>query len=227
MAYTQRFVQYVFGGSFAAGTVDQDVWQFGLKVPLNGAIDVQGSDAGMTTLANDAANDFATFWNTINGKYSSRVRPEWVKANIVGTDGKYQNTSKTYQHVLAVNPGTSGGEMLPADVALAVTLTTGAARGRGSKGRFYLPAPSTSAVFQGRIDPQVVTLIGNAAKTFVTNIGNRPGLDAAFGYQDVSVMSALGEGVTRPVTGLKIGDLFDTQQRRSNRMREVYTAFPL
>lgn len=226
--FSSRHFLIVIGGIQRAGTVDQDVWQFGMRLPVTGFLNVP--DADYTTILNDAYTDANTWWSAVRAQFHPSVAFTHVKANLVGTDGRYINQEKTYRKDAAapIN-GLASGATLPADVAVAVTLNTAAARGHASKGRVYLPAPSATTLADGRLSQTASDALGNATAALVKNLGNVPGLDetAVGGYGDISVMSRIGAGTTRTVTGIRIGDLYDTQQRRSNKMREVYRAYNL
>jgi len=225
--YTSRFLQFVIGGIQKAGSVDQDEWQIGLKVPSVGVGDP--NDGEMTAINADALTDAETWWAGIGQHVPSSTALTYVKVNVVGQDGRYVNQEKTFRKDRASALTGGATATMPAEVALVVTLNTAAARGLASKGRVYLPVNATNAISNGRVVAGARDLVGNATAALVKNLSNIPGLDATVSDNigDVSVMSKVGLGATRTVTSVRVGDLFDTQRRRANNMREVYTTYQL
>jgi len=118
-----------------------------------------------------------------------------------------------------VIPGVAAGPPFPADVALVVSLRTVLANRQG-RGRFYLPQPAASQV----------TATGRVLADLITDLGSS--LQAAW--------AAYNTGVDRPVvysrtgrtieniTSFNIGDLYDVQRRRENKLIEgrTVTAMP-
>lgn len=228
MPYASRFLQVVVGGTLLAGTTDEDVWQFGLKVPFTGAAGAAPDEQTMEDALDDLEADVTTWWTAIRSSFAPQTIVDFCKINQVGTDGLYTDQNNSFRRDMAPQPG-AAGEPLPADVALVVTLNTDVQRGLAAKGRIYLPSPSVGTVNDGRVAQNAIDAIGTATAAFIKNVGDFPGLDSGpfVDLGDVSVMSSIGAGTTRTVTSVRIGDLYDTQQRRSNRMREVYTSFAL
>lgn len=223
--YSEPFLQLVIGGTILAGTTDQDVWQIGLKVPTRWTNGAEIANA-MNGIVADLETDAKTFWSALSSVMGGTNRLTFVKANLCDREGKYIDQNKTWRRDFApVQAGANNA--MPADVALVVTLETAAARGYASKGRFYLPSPSTSVISEGRLSSAARQTTATAAAAFVKNCGNVPFVDATQGVGDVSVMSKVGQGATRKVTAVRVGDLLDVQQRRSNRMREQYLRVPL
>lgn len=111
--------------------------------------------------------------------------------------------------------GVAAGNALPADVALVVSLRTGLANRRG-RGRFYLPQPAASQL----------TTNGRVLADFVTDLG--ASLAAAWGgYNTASdrpvVYSRAARNFTA-ITSFDIGNLYDTQRRRENKVTEARTS---
>jgi hypothetical protein len=224
--FKSDFIQIIIGGDHLAGTADTDVWQIGFKVPVTAQENLV-NDADMTTLLNDVFADAETWFTSLASNFGAQTRFSFVKVNQVKKTGLYLNETKTYRKDRPTPIAGSATVSLPADVALVVTLNTDAARGLASKGRVYLPALATSAIAGGRVLPSARDNVGTQTALLVKNLSNAPGFDVAVGYTQVAVMSEVGEGTTRSVTSVRVGDLFDTQQRRSNKMREAYKTFPL
>lgn len=110
--------------------------------------------------------------------------------------------------------GVAAGSSLPGDIALVISLRTALATRRG-RGRFYLPTPAASQV----------TTAGRVLADLITDLG--ASLTAAW--------AAYNTGVDRPVvysrtgrtieniTSYNVGDLYDVQRRRENKLVEART----
>lgn len=108
--------------------------------------------------------------------------------------------------------GVSAGNSLPADVALVVSLRTDLPQ-RTGRGRFYMPQPAASSLtLDGRVAADVVNDLD--ASLTAAWAGYNTGVDRPVVYSPTF-------RVTRPITSYNIGDLFDTQRRRENKVKEV------
>ena len=108
--------------------------------------------------------------------------------------------------------GTVVGDCLPADVSLVVSLRTTFPQ-RSGRGRFYLPQPSNAQV----------TATGRVAADII-NDTNASLLAAWAAYNtgvDRPVLYSPTFRLTRDLVSWDIGDLYDTQRRRENKVTEV------
>jgi hypothetical protein len=118
---------------------------------------------------------------------------------------------------------------MPPQVSLVATLTSAKARGYGSKGRMYLPGVNAPILSTGKITTGSVTPIVANLKTFFDTINasvdvpNNVILNATASTKAGSVHDA----AIWPVTGVKVGDVYDTQRRRRNQLVEAYSAAAL
>lgn len=107
-------------------------------------------------------------------------------------------------------PGVATGNSLPNDVALVVSLRTNLANRRG-RGRFYLPSlVATTLTAAGRLDP-------TAQQSIVDSLAN-----AWNGYTGVGdpVVYSRTQRTIEDVISFDVGDLFDTQRRRENKVSQ-------
>lgn len=110
--------------------------------------------------------------------------------------------------------GVAAGNPFPADVALVISLRTAMAN-RRTRGRFYLPQPAVSnATTDGRVAADLITDLGAslaAAWTAYNTANDRPVVYSRTGrtFQNIS--------------SFNVGDLFDTQRRRENKLLEART----
>lgn len=116
--------------------------------------------------------------------------------------------------------GDSADDPMPPQVAIVITLETGSAL-RTRRGRYYLPAPATAtSTPNGRANSAEVNAMADA-------------LVAAHQAE----MTAMVDGillvysrklrVTTPVSALSVGDVFDTQRRRRDKLVESRYVSPL
>lgn|SRR2546425_155965 len=108
--------------------------------------------------------------------------------------------------------GTAAFTAMPADVALVVSLRTDLPQ-RSGRGRFYLPQPSTAES----------TAAGRVQTSFIGDL--MAALTAAWAGYNTAVDRPVIYGRTsrgiRNIVSFNIGDLFDTQRRRENKVTET------
>lgn len=110
--------------------------------------------------------------------------------------------------------GTATGNALPADCAITVSLRTQLAN-RSGRGRFYLPQPaaSTSAA-DGKISTATVNALVAALE---------PAWQT-FGAWSTPVVYSRTMRQTQIIQSFNVGNLYDTQRRRENKLPESRTA---
>lgn len=113
-----------------------------------------------------------------------------------------------------INGVVVGGAM-PADVALVVSLRTALPQ-RSGRGRFYLPQPSAAeSTVTGRVISGLVTdLMAALAAAWAA-------YDSA---SDRPVIYGRKSRLTNNIVSYNVGDLFDTQRRRENKVSESRTS---
>jgi hypothetical protein len=110
-------------------------------------------------------------------------------------------------------PGVATGEMLPFQVALVCSLLTASATRHG-RGRFYLPPLATSTVDGGLVSAATLTTLDTALTAFFDTL-NTNNLTPV-------VRNRTGH-VSTTVTAARVGNVYDTQRRRSNALTQTYT----
>src|SRR5882762_615264 len=111
-----------------------------------------------------------------------------------------------------VIPGVDGGNALPADVALVVSLRTDLPQ-RTGRGRFYMPQPAASSLtIDGKVSADLVNDLDSSVQAACATYNT--GVDRPVVYSTTF-------RVTRRITSFNIGDLFDTQRRRENKVKET------
>jgi hypothetical protein len=158
---------------------------------------------------NQALWDGATAGNGLKDHVTADVSMlDVVTAEINIADGRQLQRRETGQ----VIAGVQAGSALPADVALVVSLRTSLPQASG-RGRFYLPQPGAANV----------TTVGRVSADMQNDLV--AALTAAWtGYDtgvDKPVLYSPTFRLTRPILTFNIGDLFDTQRRRENKVTEL------
>lgn len=165
----------------------------------------------------------SSYWADQFVKIPSNCFLTTVKWNQIGRDGRYALQTETMQTEFAGVAGASSA-LYPSQIAWATTWDTDTSRGRAHAGRTYWPtaqavSPLTYVVSQGECKDKAnrdLRLIGTLNSIALDGRGDG-GIYAA-------VMSNLGEGVSRRITGTRVGGRLDVQRRRANQMTEAYQA---
>ena len=200
-----------FGGPLYA-----DIWQCTLHM----------EGAGMPT-ADAALDDLVTDLSTwmAASRSASSAALGWVKFNEIDpVSRRYKSATETYERILTTPvKGAVEGNGMPQQT-LCISLLTGAKRGLASRGRFYPPATIASLGADGTVNQNTVDAVAQAARTLINSLNNWPGTDTPFNGQ---VVVLGGNGTTRNVTAVSVGNVMDTQRRRRNKLRESYTTLAL
>ena len=209
-------------GHTTASALDQ--WQWGIHWADPSAVPTTTftlpTSVQLGTLFNGALK---TFHQSADLALSKAANLKSIKAALIGPDGKYAAEPIIYEG--AATPGTAPGttdQPVPPQVALAVTLWSGATLGTQNYGRFFLPMPCmpldlTTAGFSGA----TATAIATAAKTYITAVTTllRP-LGASNTNLSASIMPADASKTPKVAFYVRVGQLKDTQRRRRNALRE-------
>ena len=200
-----------FGGPLYA-----DIWQCTLHMEGSG---MPTADAAL----DDLVKDLSTWMRASQSASSAALA--WVKFNEIDPlTRRYKSATDTYERILTTPVrGSVEGNGMPQQT-LCVSLLTGAKRGLASRGRFYPPATVLSLGSDGTVSNTGVNLVAQAARTLITNLNQWPGTDTPIGGQ---VVVLGGNGVTRNVTAVSVGNVMDTQRRRRSKLRESYTTLAL
>ena len=134
-------------------------------------------------------------------------------ASVAALDPATDGQLTRVEVVLALT-GVAAGEMLPYQCATVISLITASATRHG-RGRFYLPPLATGTVDGGLISAATITSLDTAWTAFFDSL-NTDGVNPV-------VRNRTGH-ISTPVTSARVGNVFDTQRRRRNKLVEVYTA---
>lgn len=179
------------------------------------------ADAAMQA---DLGDDVWTFLNTIKAQQHNGFRWTHVKIAPILSDGKYGAPSAVYQFTAPLT-GTVANAWTPPELAAAVSFRAPII-GRRGRGRFYLPALSSTQIeiTDGTLKSSARTALRDAAATLVTNVENIPGIED-FGPM-LSVLSAGSATAVRP-SEVRVGNHWDVQKRRQDQALETYSSVAL
>jgi hypothetical protein len=197
----------------ALGHTPGEVFSFGLHV--DGPPDSVGDAVtAWATAVGLLWNHDSGAGNTLASHISSTVGIDDVSAAALDP---FTGKQTEKQLTGAAHPGTSVEGTLPHSVALAVSLRTVIAT-RSGRGRFYLPPLDLASTDDGRVLGAAVTAAVNGA-AFALN-----GLQSA-GFTTVVYHRATLTFNT--VVRVDVGDVFDDQRRRRNKLVEARTSVDL
>jgi hypothetical protein len=185
----------------AAGVWPGEIWNFTLHTTGSGSVGT-AADAWETALA--------TMWSGASGigqYYTPEVVLETATTSEIEQSTGQQLTRQDRNLGLA---GTSEAEAMPPQVALVVSLLTVVAN-RSGRGRFYLPSPAAEVLDGGRLDATVQGVIATAAGALFS---------ALTSASLVPVIYSRTAHTTTTITSASLGDVFDTQRRRRDKLIE-------
>lgn len=142
-----------------------------------------------------------------------------IKLNRIDAAGHYVD-SPTMEHTYPspIAGGFIGS--LPPQLSMAATLATAVPRGRGSKGRMYLPPNTTVSsvvVADGRVSAANALAVATGVKALID------ALNATYTLVGrVGVASNAGAGRFEHVTEVRVGRVIDTIRSRRNKLEEDY-----
>lgn len=200
----------VFGTSFSS----EETWSFGVRFFGTGSTVTQA-------LADACEAATVTFWNDGTIFMPSSHALTGVKLAPIGTDGKYPPGEIAYIGEITPDSGPSSTNIHPAQCTQVVTfLSDLIPRGRGSRGRIYLPCPG-AAVSPTSGENGLAAALALATATWLT------ALNAVSGLGIASIMSELGSGITSPIADVRADNLPDTQRRRRRQLVSATSSSPV
>lgn len=203
MAVSGDLFKLVWGGKLFT----DEQWACGMYINVLGST---------TATAADFEAALSAFHSNAYLSANQHAKLDYIKFNQVNvTTGNYLSTDAT--DVKDVIPPVVGGSQgAPGQTAGAISLRTDIARGRGSKGRIFIPGGIawlgvTSAGHNMGVD---TAQVANATAVLVNSLN-------ATSTGRVVVWSKIA-ALAMPVTKILVGDVCDTQRRRRSSLKEVY-----
>jgi hypothetical protein len=200
--------KHKFIGTLAAGD------QFSYQWHSNSIRDVDGAHAA-AIIWNAALWNGATAGNGWKDHVTAGVSMTAVITSEITIATGFQTLRRETPQVIV---GVASGNALPADVSLVVSLRSALAN-RSGRGRFYLPQPAASSLTStGRVSADVVGDLMAALNGAWA--GYNTGVDQPTIYSTTF-------RVMRNLVSFDVGDLFDTQRRRENKVTEVRSSLAM
>lgn len=211
MAYPRTHLYLTWGGT-AWG---DEIWQNGVRFDRATTVDEAELEV--------AADAIATWFTVDSGaNFSDRVLLSWVKAALIGTDGRYpDNAEATLYEYESPFPGSYTGSGAVPQVSIAVTFDTFRRRGLAHQGRIYLPPTAIAANTTGRHGQGPTIAAGVVA--LLSDLQDALGAQAVIAASGKSEGKPERAGVITSINGVRVGDVYDTQRRRRNRIAETYS----
>jgi hypothetical protein len=173
------------------------------------------------------ANAWAAIWTPAANGFSNLYRFLGCKVAAVNAEGVSDPGVTAWYYRPAPVAGGAGPTNAP-QVSLAATLTTNIARGRGSKGRMFLPGVGFSVGADGKITAAQATTIAGQIKAFMDVINAAADVPGVVSLQSQEVTGVpFKASAANQVTGVKVGTVYDTQRRRRNNLVEIYSTAAL
>jgi hypothetical protein len=223
--YAHKIAKVTISGTAFGGS---ETWSTGFFMGSPSA-DVVGVNAPGSQ---NIAAAWETFFETQAHYISDTFKTVQVKTAMLNADGTTDLDEIDYYTYPAPISGGGPAGPLPAQIALAATLTSDNQRGLAAKGRMYLPGVAIPVqTANGKISDTTTTALANGLKTFLDAVNTAAGTSgslilASKGRKQANQVNGdtiyIG-GVSAFVTGCRIGDIYDTQQRRRRQLPETYT----
>lgn len=195
VTFTQPHLYLTFGGTIGP----YESWQCGVRFltsTVEGTTDLQDLYDRTYGFLTDPAINMCQY-----------VRLGWLKIALLDESGRYPDGFEALLYEVVPGQSGSGQTPMPPQTSLCITLETGATRGRAHRGRIYLPPVTQALGSDGRLSTtqaEQATLASSSWLDDMTDLMIAPAV----------VMSSLGTGTTRTITGTSVGRVLDTQRRR-------------
>lgn len=206
-------------------TAAEDYWQCGIRFAFDTNAFVP--PAFTSGMLEDAADALSAFHTAAGTGICTGAKLDWVKAASLDEEGAYRNEPVVLDGIDASGGG-AGGSAAGPSVSVAVTLWSGSTFGQANYGRFYLPwQTSLVTATDGKMTDVTRDAIVSNAQTLLNALFDIGA--AAPGANDLlpSIMSSVGAGTTKVISQVRVGNVKDTQRRRSNRLDESYGSAPV
>ena len=159
---------------------------------------------------------------TFRAGLSAALNIYGVRVNAISDGGALVAAA---EHVKAVPAAGQGTATRPLQVALCVTLNSGAAYGRHYRGRVFFPALAGPALSSStlRVSPTDRQTWATALAGLLADIGGAINAEHEFVVPYVPVVYSRATGQLLAIQNISVGDVLDTQRRRRDALRENRT----
>lgn len=222
--YNDPFIRLTFGGQLADG---QDEWNCGVNlaiindapVPILPVNAESAFDEYVKDMQDDMAGLVTAFFIDPKMELPRGVTLTYVKASLIGIDGKYIKEPHLWEIEPVQGPAARG--YVP-QVSLVISLQSQKFRDPGKWSRFYLPAATPISAGTWKVtDTQNKAVV---AASFIKSLEAQ--VTTLFSTVIITPAAVTSsekfEGKFRPIRFVKVGNVFDTQRRRRNKIQETY-----
>jgi len=189
-----------------------EIFNFGIHVEA-----VTGQAAVISIDFASAVTDLWSGTNTpagnITALYAPSIGVDGVQVDELDDLGKNVSQGRTSLALV----GTGTGEPLPPQNAIAVSLRTDLPT-RAGRGRFFLPSPVVSTVLDQRLDSTAQTDILNGSLALLQDMAGHGWTPVVY-HRANNRTTFVGTGDT--IVSVDVGDVFDNQRRRRNKLVET------
>lgn len=225
-AYAHKFAKVTISGTCFGGAEE---WSTGFAMGSPTA-DIVGVNAPG---AQNLATAWSTFFTAPTSYISDSYKTTQVKVAMINTDGTTNVDEIDYYLYPTPVSGGGGSATNPAQITYAATLTSDKQRGLAAKGRMYLPGISLGVNNgTGKVTSSFILQVLTNLQTFLNSANTAAGTSgkiilASKGRKQANSLDTNGQpiyigGESAWVTGVRMGDVPDTQRRRRNSLVETY-----
>lgn len=211
------------GGTLAEQAADDEVWQCGIRGFADGGGPIDASKLADLALAvlrgpTGSGGGMEGIWGNADSGITTDAKLAWCKAANIGPDGKYTAEPGIAQMTPVAGTKTSS---MPSFCSVAISWSTGKTLGKAVRGRIYLPnygmTRSTGSTISSTTAGLFATWAVGVLQAFDTSLATDP----ATVFHPFVVSES---GVSNVITGLRVGNVIDTQRRRKDAVSEVYVS---
>lgn len=204
-----------FGGrnSETPGNEDE-IWQCGVRGFQGTTNQTPVPESGMEDLANAISTPLLSWYTNSASYHPSAAYLDWIKVATIGGNGHYVGAPFVLD---GLNTAGTVSDSAPSFLSVCYSFTTGTTFGKARFGRIYPPNWGTPRAGAAYITTAAQADLLAKARQFLDAM-HQTGSGHSF-YPFVVSSS----GVSRPISGVRIGRLWDVQRRRKNAVPNAYS----
>lgn len=223
MAY-QPHIYVTVGGDLLEVAANDEIWQVGLRGFTGGGGQFNPGDlddfAEAIAVGPGGTTGMSQWFQNSASYMCNDANLRWVKVALINAAGDYQSAPGIYEFGSPV-PGAAGA-VAPSFNCVSLGFTTGKSFGRARSGRIYPPNYGCPKTFGAAITSAAQTALLDSALQFLSAASVQIDGKGALVPHVVSK-----SGVSNPITGVRVGNLYDVQRRRKNAVGETYATSPI
>lgn len=213
--YAHKVNRVTISGTSSTGG---EIWTTGFYLGL------EGGDAGAVTpvMASAIGAMWQTYFTAANSYTSTNYKTTQIKCAQFNADGSTDEDNVEYYIYGSPISGVSGGAWFPPQIALVATLISSNVRGVAAKGRMFLPGVNIAVNGDGHFSPTEQGNLATAFNTFLSQVNQ------SVDVPDKVILASSGSAplyankANKNVEHIRIGNVYDTQRRRRNALKETY-----